>query len=62
MVVALRYLNASEDICKGLQTERGVTTSMSVVTLSRFTENYTPWYMLLVWASRDSETSGEAQV
>jgi hypothetical protein len=51
LVVALRYLNASEAICKGLQTQRGVNDFYFLVTLRSFIEYSRCGIWFLVWAS-----------
>jgi hypothetical protein len=52
-LVAVRYLNASEDICKGLQRQRGVNDFHFLVTLRSFIEYTRRGIWFLVWASEE---------
>jgi len=49
-VVALRYLNACEAICKGMQTQRGVNDFYFLITLRSFIEYSRRGIWFLVWA------------
>ena len=51
LVVALRYLNACEAICKGMQTQRGVNDFYFLITLRSFIEYSRRGIWFLVWAS-----------
>jgi hypothetical protein len=51
LLVALRYLNASELICKGMQTQRGVNDFYFLITLRSFIEYSRRGIWFLVWAS-----------
>ncbi len=51
LVVALRYLNACEAICKGMQTQRGVNDFYFLITLRSFIEYSRRDIWFLVWAS-----------
>jgi hypothetical protein len=53
LLVAVRYLNASEDICKGLQRQRGVNDFHFLVTLRSFIEYTRRGIWFLVWASEE---------
>ena len=50
-MVALRYLNACEDICKGMRTQRGVNDFYFLITLRSFIEYSRRGIWFLVWAS-----------
>ncbi len=51
LLVAVRYLNASEAICKGLQRQRGVNDFHFLVTLRSFIEYTRRGIWFLAWAS-----------
>jgi hypothetical protein len=51
LVVALRYLNASEAICRGMQSQRGVNDFYFLITLRSFIEYSRRGIWFLVWAS-----------
>jgi hypothetical protein len=51
LVVASRYLNACEAICKGMQTQRGVNDFYFLITLRSFIEYSRRGIWYLVWAS-----------
>ena len=51
VVVALRYLNACEAICKGMQTQRGVNDFYFLITLRSFIEYSRRGIWFLVWAN-----------
>lgn len=53
LLVAVRYLNASEDICKGLQRQRGVNDFHFLVTLRSFIEYTRRGIWFLAWASEE---------
>jgi hypothetical protein len=50
LVVALRYLDACEAICKGMQTQRGVNDFYFLITLRSFIEYSRRGIWFLVWA------------
>jgi hypothetical protein len=50
-LVALRYLNACEDIWKGMQTQRGVSDFYFLITMRSFIEYSRRGIWFLVWAS-----------
>jgi hypothetical protein len=58
-VVALRYLNASEDLCKGLQRQRGVNDFHFLVTLRSFIEYTRRGIWFLAWASEKAIRKAE---
>src|ERR1019366_9005314 len=53
LLVALRYLNASEAICNGLQRQRGVNDFHFLVTLRSFIEYTRRGIWFLAWASEE---------
>jgi hypothetical protein len=50
LLVALRYLNACENICKGMQTQRGANDFYFLITLRSFIEYSRRGVWFLVWA------------
>jgi hypothetical protein len=59
LLVAARYLNASEDICKGLQRQRGVNDFHFLVTLRSFIEYTRRGIWFLAWASEKTLRKAE---
>ncbi|HEV2615260.1 MAG TPA: hypothetical protein VGU63_01475 [Candidatus Acidoferrales bacterium] len=59
LLVAVRYLNASEAICKGLQRQRGVNDFHFLVTLRSFIEYTKRGIWFLVWATDDTLKEAE---
>jgi hypothetical protein len=60
LLVALRYLNASEHICKGMQTQRGVNDFYFLITLRSFIEYSRRGIWFLVWANDEILRQAEA--
>jgi hypothetical protein len=60
LLVALRYLNASEHICKGMQSQRGVNDFYFLITLRSFIEYSRRGIWFLVWAN--DEVLGQAEM
>lgn len=58
-LVALRYLNASESLLKGLQRQQGVNDFHFLVTLRSFIEYSRRGIWFLAWASQDKLASAE---
>lgn len=59
LLVALRYLNASEAICNGLQRQRGVNDFHFLVTLRSFVEYTRRGIWFLAWASEENLRGAE---
>jgi len=59
LLVAVRYLNASEAICEGLQRQRGVNDFHFLVTLRSFIEYTKRGMWFLVWATDDTLKDAE---
>ncbi len=53
LLVAIRYLNASEAICKGLQRQRGINDFHFLVTLRSFIEYTRRGIWFLAWANEE---------
>jgi len=59
LLIAVRYFNASEDICKGLQRQRGINDFHFLITLRSFIEYTRRGIWFLAWASEEQLKKAE---
>jgi hypothetical protein len=59
LLVAVRYLNAGEALCKGLQSQQGINDFYFLVTLRSFIEYTRRGIWFLAWASEEDLRKAE---